>query len=118
MVLDDFLSRQRHDDSNPREIIPVSFNMQSILQSNYYNKGKEEVEKYLVQTRSQAKSSGISLPEVHGVGKGLDPNLLPEKHVIKPIITSEVKGMPQTKPRIVQGRAGLRYKINIPIVKL
>ena len=30
MVLSDFLSRQRHDDSNPHEIIPISFNMQSI----------------------------------------------------------------------------------------
>ena len=33
MVLNDFLSRQRHDDSNPHEIIPVFFNMQSRLQS-------------------------------------------------------------------------------------
>ena len=35
MILSDFLSRQRHDDSNPDEIIPISFNMQSILQSKY-----------------------------------------------------------------------------------
>ena len=36
-------------------------------------------EKYLVQTRSQAKSGGIKLLEVHGVGKNLDPNLKPQK---------------------------------------
>ena len=79
MVFSDFLSRQRHDNSNPHEIIPISFNMQSILQYKYYNIGKEKVRKYLVQTRSLAKSSGIRLPEVHGIGKGLDWNILPEK---------------------------------------
>ena len=36
MVLGDFLSREKHDVSNPHEI-PISFNMQYILQSNYYN---------------------------------------------------------------------------------
>ena len=81
MVLSDFLSRQRNDNSNPHEIIPISFNMQSILQSNYYNIGKEKVGKYLVQTRSQAISSGIGLPEAPGIDKGLDLNVLPEKQL-------------------------------------
>ena len=102
------MSRQQHDNSNQHEIIPILFNMQNILWANYYNIGKEKVGKYLVQTRSQVKFSGISLPEVHGVGKGLDPNILPEKQVIRPIITSEVKGTSQLKPRLGQGRAGLR----------
>ena len=35
MVLNDFLSRQKHDDSNPHEIIPILFNMQNILHANY-----------------------------------------------------------------------------------
>ena len=65
-----------------------------------------------VQTRSTfssvAKSSGITLPEVHGVEKGIDPNILPEKQVLKPIISSEVKGVTQNKPRLVQGRAGIK----------
>ena len=43
MVLSDFLSRQKKDDSNPHEIIPISFNMYKILIDNYYNR-----EKYLV----------------------------------------------------------------------
>ena len=34
-------------------------------------------EKYLIQTHSQAKTSGTKLLEVHGVQKGLDPNLRP-----------------------------------------
>ena len=75
MVLNHFLSTQRHDDSNPHETIPIPFNMQSILQSKNYNIGEEKVGKCLVQTKSQAKSSGISLPEVHGVGKALDLNM-------------------------------------------
>ena len=37
MILSCFLSRQKHDDSNPHEIIPISFNMQSILHDRYYN---------------------------------------------------------------------------------
>ena len=36
-------------------------------------------EKYLIQTHSQAKSSGTRLLEVHGVQKELDQNLRPEK---------------------------------------
>ena len=70
MILSDFLSRQRTDDSNPHEIIPISFNMREVLQENYCNLGNmREDDKYLVQTRSQTKSSGVKLPEVHGVEK-------------------------------------------------
>ena len=60
------------------------------------------------------KTSGISLPEVHGIGKGSDPNMLPEKQVIKPI-TSEMKGVTQTKPRLGQGRAGIKWRIKLPV---
>ena len=31
MILSDFLSRQKHDNSNPHEITPISFNMHNIL---------------------------------------------------------------------------------------
>ena len=50
MILSDFLSRQKHDNSNSHEIIPISFNMQSILQTRYSNLGKGNPVKYLVQT--------------------------------------------------------------------
>ena len=76
MILSDFLSRQKHDDSNPHQIIPISFDMQNILHSRYYNIGEVKDGKYLVQTRLYAKSSGITLPEVHGVDKGIDPNII------------------------------------------
>ena len=39
MVLSDFLSRQKHDDSNPHKIIPISFNMYQVLHEKYYNIG-------------------------------------------------------------------------------
>ena len=79
MILSDIFSRQKHDNSNTHEIILISFNMQGILQSRYYNLGIGKVGKYFVQMRSQAKCSSIKQPEVHGIEKGLDPNILPEK---------------------------------------
>ena len=60
MILSDFLSRQKVDDSNPHEIILISFNMREVLQENYYNLGNmTEEDRHLEQTRSQAKSSGV-----------------------------------------------------------
>ena len=38
MILSDFLSRQKNDNSNPHEIISISFNMCQILDDNYYSK--------------------------------------------------------------------------------
>ena len=64
----------------PHEIIPISFNMHKVLHGNYYN-----IENYFVQARSQAKSSGIKVLKVHGMGKNLDSNIKPEKQHAKPI---------------------------------
>ena len=49
----------------------------------YYSVGNTG--NYLVQTRSQTKSSGTKFPEVHGMRKNLDPNVLPEKQHATPI---------------------------------
>ena len=38
MIVSDFLSRQKNDDRNPHETIPMSFNMCQILDDNYYSK--------------------------------------------------------------------------------
>ena len=46
--------------------------MYQVLENKFYD------DKYLIQNRSQAKSSSIKLPEVHDVRKNLDPNLKPE----------------------------------------
>ena len=53
MILSDFLLRQIEDDSDPHEIIPISFNIREILQENYLNITNDT---YMVQTRSQAKA--------------------------------------------------------------
>ena len=103
MVLSDFLSRQNNN-SNPHEIISISFNMHKVLQENYY-----KTDSYLVQTRSQARSDGIKLPEAHGMRKNLDPNIKPEKQHANYIRDSVVK------PCIGQGRAGLKRKRSHPI---
>ena len=52
MTLNDFLSRQIEDDSDPHEIISISFNIREILQENYQNIIRDT---YMVQIRSQAK---------------------------------------------------------------
>ena len=53
MILSEFLSRQIEDDSNPHEIIPISFNIWEILQENYHN---IVTDTYKVQTRAQSKA--------------------------------------------------------------
>ena len=62
-VLSDFLSQQSNDDSNPSEIIPVSFNTYKILEDNRENfdKCNFNSKKYLIQTCSQAKMSCAKL---------------------------------------------------------
>ena len=103
MIFSNFLSRQKTNNGNSHEIISISFNMCQIVDDNYYS------EKYLVQTRSQAKSSGITLPKVHGMGKNLDPNLKPEKQHTIP------KQGSKERLCIGQGRAGSRRKRPDPI---
>ena len=79
VILTDFLSGQKHDDSDPYEIISILLNMQNVLCIGYYNINEKEQGKYLVQTRSQAKTSGTFLPKLHSIDKGKDPNKRPEK---------------------------------------
>ena len=98
------MTRYNNDDSNPQKTIPISFNMHRVLQENYFN-----IDSYLVQTRSQARSNGIKLPEVHGMRKNLDPNIKPENQHANPMKVSVVK------PHIGQGRSGLKRKRSDPI---
>ena len=50
------------------------------------------------------------------MSKGLDPNIQPEKHVIKPKVDTKTKEISQIKPRLGPGRTGLRCKIKTPIL--
>ena len=104
MILSDFLSWQKNYDSDASEIIPISFNAYRVLEENRKFDTCKNEEKFLIQTHSQAKTSGTKLPEVHGVRKELNPNLRPEKQHAMP-----KKGMTE-RLHIGQGRAGLRRK--------
>ena len=107
MILSDFLSRQNVDDSNPHEIIPISFNLRTVLQDKYYNL-EEEKERYMIQTRSETKASGVKLPEVHGTRKDWILTKYPKKQllpIVKPVI--------EKKPRLGQGRAGIKRKVKL-----
>ena len=113
MVLSDFLSRQKMDDSNPHELIPILFTLRSQVDNHFYRiisrTDKPKTNEYLVQTRSQAKSSSIKILEIHGANKGLDPHVKPGKQRPLPSLpTHNVdKGLPIhpiPKPRIGQGR--------------
>ena len=81
--LSDILSRQKNENSNPHEIIPISFILKSLSHEHFYQfnnmTGSSETERnrYLIQTRSQAKSSGTKIPEIHGVNKGINPHVKP-----------------------------------------
>ena len=109
MILSDFLLQQKNDDSNPHEIIPISFNMYQVLENKFYLGNNSYEDKYLIQMRSQAKSSGIKLLEVHGVRKNLDPNLKPEKQHTLP------KQGSLERPHIGQGRGRSKRKRHDPI---
>ena len=79
MILNDFLSRQTHDDSNPHEFIPISFNMYNTLCENYYS----------IEIKAK---------------KMLDTNILPEKQ--KPKIHE--KQVDKNRPRLGRGGAGIK----------
>ena len=122
MVLSDFLSRQKMDDSNPHELIPISFTLKSQEYNHFYqfnNKSDQaKNDRYLVQTRSQAKSSGIKIPEIRGINKGLDPHVRPGKQKSLPSLPIHGidKGLPThpiPKPRIGQGRARPKRKVKM-----
>ena len=66
-------------------------------------------DKYLILMQSQATSSGIKLPEVHGMRKNLDPNLRPEKQHTFP------KQGNLERLHISQGRARSKRKRPDPI---
>ena len=83
--------------------------MYQVLENKFYLENNSYDDKYLIQTRSQAKSSGIKLLEVHGMTNNLDPNLKPEKQHSLP------KQGSLERLHIGQGRAGSKRKRPDPI---
>ena len=61
MIQSDFLLRQLKDDSDPHQIIPISFKIKEILKENYQNIVKDTC---MVQTRSQTKAKAANDPAV------------------------------------------------------
>ena len=96
MILSDFLSRQIEDDSNPHEIIPISFNIWEILQENYHNIVSDT---YKVQMRAQAKAQTNAPTEVNTqpVAQKATPKI-----VKLPIKTEKEKDSKTLLSRIVQ----------------
>ena len=137
MVLSDFLSRQKTDNSNPHEIIPISFSLKSLACVHFYQFNnmtrisERETNKYLIQTRSQAKSSGIKVLEIHGVNKGINPHVKPERQRPLPTLptcsiplinlTQPInKGLPThpiPKPRKSWNKEKIRTNQPIPLPK-
>ena len=58
IILSDFLLKHNVDNCNPYEIIPISFNLRTVLQDKYYNL-KGDKERYVIQTRSQMTAIGV-----------------------------------------------------------
>ena len=129
MALSDFLLRQKMDSSDPHEIIP--FTLKGLMDNHFYqinntNETRQpNTNKYLIQTSSQAKSGDIKVLEIHGTNRGLDPHIklgrqrplpiLPTHSIPPTSLTQPIDKGPPThpipKPRIGQGRAGLKRKI-------
>ena len=86
------------DNSNPHEIIPISFTLKSLVGNHFYQINKQinqpQTSKYLIQTRSQAKSSGIKVPEIHSANKGLNLHVKPGKQ--RPLSTLPTHSIPPT----------------------
>ena len=83
MVLHNFLSIMEGDESDPHEIIPISFNIQSTLARQYYTIASHIAETHKVKTGLATKAAGVHMPIVHRVDKVVNPNLKPEVRVKK-----------------------------------
>ena len=64
MILSDFLLQQNNDDSNPNEIIPISFDMYKILENNLNNLDNNNIGdgKYLIQNSFTSQNKWCKTP--------------------------------------------------------
>ena len=87
MILADYLSRNRNEDEDPADLIPVSFCK------------IRDIEDFCVATRALVKASGETVPEVHGVDKELDPHITPEQQYVSKVAAETPKG---ARPKILK----------------
>ena len=91
MILADFLSIIPVDEGDPLICELISFNILA-LRDDMFN---TLVESFCIATRNTTRDKGISLPEVHGATKGVDPAFKPEhqhkskKPLLKPLMQSQ-----------------------------
>ena len=101
MKISDFLSRIDIDSGNPGEVIPISFNSFSML-NTIRKVTLYQANKLLVTTRSKTKAGGATLPPVHGGQKHLDPAVKPEHD--KPVTDQNKQKCPtpaDAKPKVL-----------------
>ena len=72
----------------------------------------------LLKMASHAKTNGTVLPKVHGIDKGVDSNVKPNKQIMKPLVTTVQSHVPTeskdqycVKPRLGQGRTSIKKKM-------
>ena len=103
MKICDFLSRIDVDRGNPGEVIPISFNSFSML--NTMRKATlHQANKLLIATRSKTQAEGIILPPVHGAQKHLDPTVKPEHDKPVPVSNQNKQRSPTSadaKPNVL-----------------
>ena len=101
MKICDFLSRIDVDRGSPGEVVPISFNSFSML--NTIRKATlHQANKLLVTTRIKTKAEGATLPPVHGVQKHLDLVVMPEHD--KPVADQNEQSGPTSadaKPKVL-----------------
>ena len=101
MKICDFLSRIDVDRGNPGEVIPISFNSFSML-NTMRKVTLQQANKLLIATRSSTKAEGTTLLPVHGVQKHLDPAVKPEHD--KPVLGQNKQKGPTSadaKPKVL-----------------
>ena len=97
MILADYLSRHRLWDSDPNELIPISFHITCPI-----GPAPVKLSLFPIQTCHSTRAAGEAPPPVHGAHKGLDPHKKPEHQ--RPSTLKEVPppiphptGTPRTK---------------------
>ena len=61
----------------------------------------------MIQTHSQTKASGVKLSEEHSIDKGINPDIKPERQVLKSQNSAD-------KSKLGKAREGLRREIKVP----
>ena len=111
-----------YQDRNMMKLIPMRSYQYLLIWKKYYlldiTTYTKTKKRYLIQTRSQTKINGTILPKVHGIDKGVNPNVRPEKQIIKPVVTPVQSHVPtkskdkyHVKPRLGQGKACIKKKM-------